>query len=66
MKSEILERGCQTLGIILSGRQKDQFMQYYELLIEWNKVMNLTGITEFDEVMQKHFLDSLSIVKRCV
>lgn len=63
MKSEILERGCQTLGIILSGRQKDQFMQYYELLIEWNKVMNLTGITEFDEVMQKHFLDSLSIVK---
>ena len=31
-----------------------------ELLIEWNKVMNLTGITEFDEAMQKHFVDSVA------
>lgn len=38
-----------------------QFRQYYELLTEWNKVMNLTAITEYDEVVEKHFLDSLSI-----
>lgn len=63
MKSEILEKGCQALDLPLSERQEEQFMRYYELLAEWNKVMNLTGITEFDEVMQKHFLDSLSIVK---
>lgn len=38
-----------------------QFRRYYELLAEWNKVMNLTAITEYDEVVEKHFLDSLSI-----
>ena len=38
-----------------------QFRRYYELLTEWNKVMNLTAITEYDEVVEKHFLDSLSI-----
>ena len=63
MKSEALEKGCQALGITLLEKQKNQFMKYYDLLIERNKVMNLTGITEFDEVMQKHFLDSLTIVK---
>lgn len=59
----ILEEGCKAYGIILSEEQKRQFVQYYELLVEWNKVMNLTGITEFDEVLLKHFVDSLSIVK---
>lgn len=39
-----------------------QFDRYYELLIEWNKVMNLTGITEYEDVVMKHFIDSLSIV----
>ena len=63
MKSDILERGCQLLNLSITEKQEEQFMQYYELLVEWNKVMNLTGITEFDEVMRKHFLDSLSIVK---
>lgn len=63
MKSEILENGCQLLDLSISEKQEEQFMKYYELLVEWNKVMNLTGITEFDEVMRKHFLDSLSIVK---
>ena len=51
------------LDIILTEKQEEQFIQYYELLIEWNKVMNLTGITEFDEVLEKHFLDSVSLVK---
>lgn len=51
------------LHISLSDIQKQQFIRYYELLIEKNKVMNLTTITEFDEVIEKHFIDSLSLVK---
>ena len=62
-KFHILEDGCQAFGVTLTEKQIEQFEKYYELLVEWNKVMNLTGITEFDEVMQKHFVDSLSIVK---
>jgi 16S rRNA (guanine527-N7)-methyltransferase len=51
------------LDISITKEQAEQFNQYYELLVEWNKVMNLTGITEFEDVVQKHFVDSLSIVK---
>lgn len=43
------------LGIELNEHQKEQFDQYYELLVEWNKVMNLTGITEYEEVKLKAF-----------
>ena len=57
-KFHILEDGCQAFGVTLTEKQIEQFEKYYELLVEWNKVMNLTGITEFDEVMQKHFVDS--------
>lgn len=53
------------LGIELTEEQYQQFMDYYEMLIEKNKVMNLTAITEFDEVIEKHFLDSINLV-RCV
>ena len=60
---EILEKGCEELGITLSDTQKNQFIRFYEYLVEKNKVMNLTGITEFDEVLVKHFLDSLCFVK---
>ena len=51
------------LDITLSEEQQEQFYRYYELLVEWNKVMNLTGITEYEEVNEKHFIDSLSLVK---
>ncbi len=51
------------LGITLSDLQIEQFLLYYEMLVEKNKVMNLTAITEFDEVLKKHFIDSLSLVK---
>src|SRR5699024_4352435 len=51
------------LGLVLSKKQKEQFDQYYNLLIEWNKVMNLTAITDYDQVNLKHFTDSLTIVK---
>jgi len=54
--------GSERLGIALSDTQIAQFYEYYELLIEWNRVMNLTAITEMEEVISKHFLDSLSLV----
>lgn len=58
-----LINNCKKWNIVLTEKQIKQFDQYYDLLVEWNSFMNLTAITEFDEVCQKHFLDSLSIVK---
>jgi 16S rRNA (guanine527-N7)-methyltransferase len=46
------------IGFELTQQQLDQFMSYYEMLIQWNQSMNLTAITKFDDVMFKHFLDS--------
>ena len=57
------EKDLSELGVVLSEKQISQFMKYYELLIEWNSFMNLTGITEFEEVMKKHFIDSISLIK---
>lgn len=51
------------LDICLNKKQINQFIRYYELLIEWNSFMNLTAITDFDEILKKHFIDSLSFVK---
>lgn len=52
-----------SIGIKLSEKQIKQFDEFYELLVEKNKVMNLTGITEYEEVLEKHFLDSIAIYK---
>lgn len=60
---QIFDNKLNELGIALNETQKKQFDQFYELLVEWNKVMNLTGITEYEEVNEKHFVDSVSIVK---
>lgn len=57
MKKEVEE-----FGIVLDDRQLEQFYTYYKMLIETNKVMNLTAITEEKEVVTKHFSDSLSLV----
>ena len=51
------------LNIDINEPQLDKLNKYYELLIEYNKVMNLTGITEKEEVYLKHFYDSLTITK---
>lgn len=48
-------------GIPLSDLQQEQLLRYYEMLIEKNKVMNLTAITEFNDVLEKHFLDSIAV-----
>ncbi len=61
--SQIFEQKLNEIGVKLDDIQKQQFFKFYELLVEWNKVMNLTGITEYEEVNEKHFVDSLSIVK---
>lgn len=58
---ELLECGIKKLNIDYTEKQMNQFMRYYELLVEKNKVMNLTAITDLDEVMVKHFLDSVLI-----
>lgn len=63
--TEKFEKGLEELGISLSEEQIGQFLTYYEMLVEKNKVMNLTAITEFDDVIEKHFLDSLSLIKVC-
>ena len=51
------------LNVTLTDAQIEQFLFYYEMLVEWNQVMNLTAITEYGEVMKKHFIDSISLVK---
>lgn len=60
---DYFQNNLEKLNISLSEKQIEQFISYYELLIEWNSFMNLTAITDFDEVIKKHFLDSLSLVK---
>lgn len=63
MDNRRFEQELNELGVRLNDVQKGQFDRYYELLVEWNRVMNLTGITDYDEVNLKHFTDSLTIVR---
>lgn len=63
MENRRFDQELETLGVRLTDVQKEQFDRYYELLIEWNRVMNLTGITDYEEVNLKHFTDSLTVVR---
>lgn len=58
-----LRLGLEELGIHPQNEQLEQLDRFYDLLIEWNEKMNLTAITDYDEVVVKHFLDSVSLVK---
>ncbi len=60
-KQNLLEEGFQSLGIPLSEQKTRAFLRYFELLTEINRVMNLTAITEYDEVVIKHFADSAAL-----
>ena len=62
--SELLKDGMAQLNIEISDHQVEQFEKYCSLLIEKNKVMNLTSIVEPDEVIKKHFLDSVMIASQ--
>jgi 16S rRNA (guanine527-N7)-methyltransferase len=58
-QSELLKRRCEEIGLTLSDNQLQQFDVYYHMLIDKNRVMNLTTITDMEEVINKHFVDSL-------
>lgn len=51
------------LNVHLSENQIKQFLIYYEMLVERNQFVNLTAITEYDDVMKKHFVDSISLIQ---
>lgn len=61
--TSVFKKNLHELNIDLSDNQVNQFLTYYEMLIDKNKVMNLTAITDFDEVVEKHFIDSLALIK---
>src|SRR5690242_4028233 len=54
--------GLHHLGLVLTQQQLDQFLQYRQELLDWNTRINLTAISDPDEVLTKHFLDSLSLL----
>ncbi|WP_347087540.1 16S rRNA (guanine(527)-N(7))-methyltransferase RsmG [Streptococcus rubneri] len=60
MKPEEFYTHLANLGFPLTDRQKEQYERYFELLVEWNEKINLTAITEKDEVYLKHFYDSIA------
>lgn len=60
MNTETFYELLKEKGIILNDEQLDQFEKYFQTLVEWNQKMNLTAITEKNEVYLKHFYDSIS------
>jgi 16S rRNA (guanine527-N7)-methyltransferase len=58
---EKLSLGAKKLGLHLSPSQLEQFHVYYQELVDWNKRVNLTAITDYEDVQIKHFLDSLTV-----
>ncbi|WP_379970840.1 16S rRNA (guanine(527)-N(7))-methyltransferase RsmG [Ectobacillus sp. sgz5001026] len=60
MNMQLFQSMLEEKGIFLSPLQLNQFEIYYQLLVEWNEKMNLTAITEKDEVYLKHFFDSIT------
>lgn len=58
---DLLKKDLEEFNLTMNSKQEEQFMKYYEILVEWNSFMNLTGIVEFEEVCKKHFLDSISL-----
>lgn len=58
-----LKNGLNEYHLSVSENQLNQFCSFYDLLIEWNSFMNLTGITEWNDVVDKHFLDSAAVLK---
>jgi len=63
MNKELFIEELSKLNVTLSKKQLEQLDKYYELLIEWNEKINLTRITEYEDVYLKHFYDSLTIAK---
>ncbi len=62
---DILTKGIESLQLCVTDVMLDRFVNYYELLVDYNKKVNLTAITEPHEVATKHFLDSISLLGIC-
>ena len=62
-KENIFLWGLEQINVSLSKEQIEAFEVYYNMLVEKNKVMNLTAITEWEDVVVKHFVDSLALIK---
>jgi 16S rRNA (guanine527-N7)-methyltransferase len=60
--SQVFDAGVQQLGLQLTERQEEQFLLFRQELLDWNTRMNLTAIVDPEEVLIKHFLDSLSLL----
>lgn len=58
-----LKKDLNEFEIELTAEMEEQFLLYYNMLIEWNSFMNLTAITDFDDVLKKHFTDSVSLIR---
>ncbi len=61
-KTELLQQSCVKMGVTLTDAMTAQFMEYMALLLEWNEKMNLTAITEEQDVILKHFADCISVL----
>lgn len=62
-KAEYIEQAFAAMNCSLSGEQVQAFLRYAELLVQWNEVMNLTAITDFKEIVRKHFVDSCMLLQ---
>mgnify|MGYP002513060727 CR=1 FL=1 len=60
-RGEQIRRAFERISFDLSEKQVEQFVCYYDMLVDRNRVVNLTAIVEFDDVIVKHFLDSLML-----
>lgn len=60
---QLLIEGCRKVGVDIDDAKAEAFLKYKDLLIEWNKKINLTSITEEKDIIIKHFIDSIAIIK---
>lgn len=66
ISNEQLKTYGEEYGFSLTDRMVEQFGTYADTLLEWNQKMNLTAITQPDDIVIKHFLDSLMLLKVCL
>lgn len=64
-RKEQLMKQAKEIGVKMTAAQAEQFGQYLSLLLEWNEKMNLTAITDPEEIVEKHFVDSLTLLSHC-